>query len=105
MKEKLLILVFFLSIFSVTCETDEFSLALTQISNYLRKILREKSIPIAQRLNFALVIYRKTIEILHEMEQALLKKQAEDKVKEENFKKLAKIIYFKKYKSSVFLRF
>ena len=94
MKEKLLIFVFFLSIFSATCETDQFSFALTQISNYLRKISREKSIPIAQRLIFALIIYRKTFEIVHGMEQALLKKEDEDKMKEEQ-RKVKKRIYKK----------
>jgi hypothetical protein len=119
MKEKLLIFVFFLSIFSVICETDEFSLALTQISSYLRQISREKSIPIGQRLIFALVMYRKTFEVVHGMEQALFKKQDEDKmkeeqrkveeekkkVKEENFKKMAKVFFLKKNKPRVFLRF
>ena len=114
MKESLLILIFYLSVFSCTRETDQFNLALSRITNYLRMILRERSIPIGVRVYFVMNIYRKAIVMIHTAKQALLnKKQDEDKMREEQRKakedafnkKMAKILSLKKHKSKVFLRF
>jgi hypothetical protein len=114
MKVNLLILVFFLSIFSVTCETNQlsFSSALALVSNYLRNVLKEESIPFAERVLFIVNIYTKTLEMIYMMEKALLqraneekKREEQRKLKEESFKKATIFILWKKNKSRVFLRF